>query len=159
MTAAIKSKSDTDSDRAHPDSGTFPAGTARQMEEHRQLGGWIDALREKGERDAESLRSTLDGLRFFLLEHFVHEESHDGLFTLLRETRAADRNIEALRQEHVEMLQRLDRLMRRLEEADASVDEMTRAQIGELVSLIEAHEEWENALLQEALMTDFGGSG
>jgi iron-sulfur cluster repair protein YtfE (RIC family) len=136
-----------------PISGTYPAGTARQREEHHQLNGWVEALRVD---DPVELKTALKGMRRFLLEHFAHEEADDGLFPLLRDTYGRERQLEALRHEHREMLARMDRLQGLLTPAIASVDEMTRHQIDELVCLVEAHEEWENALLQEALITDIG---
>lgn len=135
-----------------PVSGTYPLGTARQHEEHQRIHGWLKALRVD---DAGQLISALNGMRSFLMRHFAHEEGASGLFLMLRDARGKERQVEALRQEHREMLERMDRLEGMIR-ADEAVSELTRRQVDELVALVQAHEEWENALLQEALMTDIG---
>lgn len=146
------------------------AGRVREevLREHRDLMELITQLGDRAkrpsstaERWSDELADVLTRLRAALHQHFVEEE--EGPFARelpLGFPHLAGR-LEDLLGEHRSLMDRLDKILRRVTEAtEGTSDPEVRRIRGDVVGFIEAiraHESAENTLLQDAFLEDLGG--
>ena len=117
-------------------------GRARHEHDHAKLRDWLADLRSAPPEEHPEL---LRGLREFLVSHFAHEESEDGLFGFLRRE-ARTHAVEGLQEDHRHIMSQLDDLSAH---PDATA-------LQQWIATMAAHEERETELVQEVLITDVG---
>jgi hemerythrin-like domain-containing protein len=117
----------------------------------------------------EELSRKLSTVRFISqslqrhLEHLMALEEYDGYMDMVAEqTPHLARRVDALRHEHDQLRQAVNRIVPRLERVSHSNPTLVAQlcdELLELVDTLDAHDKKEAALLQEALGRDGGGEG
>ncbi|MBW1878255.1 MAG: hemerythrin domain-containing protein [Deltaproteobacteria bacterium] len=112
--------------------------------------------------DPTSLHRTLQLLRDLQEEastHYRGEEEPDGLFEELR-TRSPENigRVDALQEQHGQLLAGLQQLLDRYEEIQQILDGLNQ-QTTSLLQTMEQHEREEAALVMDAYYLDLGGAG
>ena len=129
--------------------------------EHRELDlqyEAIDTLLAGTTIDAAVLCRHATDLAAVLKSHFEREEQ-DGYFDeIIEQAPRTSREVAALEAEHTELLDRLTQLAGRLSKAVDSAADCTRLsrEFRDFLSDCRGHEERENALIQDAWLTDIG---
>jgi hemerythrin len=140
------------------------------LREHRELMTIIKELGDRAARGADTgehwsaeMAEILTRLRTVLHQHFVGEE--EGAFATefpVAFPHLAGR-LEDILSEHRELMERVDHLLRDVNEASeqATAEEVRRirADVRGFIEAIRTHESAENSLLQEAYLEDVGGRG
>lgn len=134
------------------------AAVARReiAEEHLQIRAVVGDLETTS--DLETLVQRLDELRGLLVSHFAREEAPDGLHRVV--DRAAPRmaaSVQALFDEHRELLERLDGLAERARACLEGPMAEVRRSAADLCRQLHDHEAVESDLLAGALYDDIGG--
>lgn len=156
----VRSKPGAPGDAAGPTVATAlaePAASRREIaREHRQIRSLVAQV--EAIADLEELVPRLNALRALLEVHFAREEAPGGLHQVVDGTapRLAT-SVEALFDEHREMLALLDAATRRAREClEGPITEVRRA-AAELCRRLHEHEAAETDLLAGALYEDIGG--
>ena len=140
------------------------------LREHRELMALIAELGEKAargsdsaERWSEELGELLLPLRTTLHNHFTAEEEGPFANEFPASFPHLAGKLEDLLGEHRDLMERIDQLLRVVNESSerASTDEVKRIRrdVRGFIEAIRAHEAAENTLLQDAYLEDIGGSG
>lgn len=137
----------------------------RTLAEHFALRQQIRALeqllKEHDDPGGENLAKTLTLLEAFdpvLREHFADEERGGYFSEVLRAAPRLSRRAERLAENHIELRERLEKLLDLTQKAADAPDRWQKVTTGlaEFVKTLRAHEDEENDLVREAFMDDLG---
>jgi hypothetical protein len=135
--------------------------TGRIEDDHRELRSRLDALTNKADR--AGVLSSLHELPKMLGEHFADEEVAGGLYEeLARRNPGLEKKLDALRQEHRELLQELEALGGELPSAggaDSAIDEDLQRSIDRCADRLRRHEHAESEMIADVYYSDEGGRG
>ena len=127
-------------------------------EEHHRLRDLLRTLDQT--EDRAEIPVLLDGLRTLLVEHFESEEGPDGLHKAVQQLAPRHvHHVEEVIDEHKELLDSLDELRERARVADDGTWPDVCRGGTDLTQRLREHEERENELFDDSLLTDLGGEG
>lgn len=153
----IRTKTESQDETATSGAVTEAAATRREIaEEHRQIRAVVAELETTS--DLETLLQRLTELRGLLVSHFAREEAPEGLHRVV--DRAAPRlasSVQALFDEHRELLEHLDGLAERARACLEGPMAEVRSSAADLCRQLHEHEAVESDLLAGALYDDIGG--
>lgn len=149
-----------------------PIGDVRDevLREHRELMELITSLQEKAsrysddpERWSEELSEILMPLRTTLHRHFTAEEEGPFANEFPEAFPHLAEKLEDLLGQHRELMDRIDHLLREVNESSERAGkaevQRIRKDVHAFIEAIRVHEASENSLLQDAYLEDLGGSG
>ncbi len=138
----------------HPASAERSGSSDSIAEEHRELRQTLDRLEATPE--PARLVSVLEDLGRQLEVHFAEEEGEEGLVKAIDTSNAQSvRCLERLFEEHKHFVVRIDDLAKRLRALRSEVTAV-HGELRHLCGELRAHEERENQLLTESVLTDVG---
>jgi hypothetical protein len=109
-------------------------------------------------RKVDPTSESLEAVEFFLLEQLAAEEGHHGLFEqIIRMTPRLCARVAQLRDEHARLREAIENL-HQLRDLDAPSG-LIHATVEALLDGLQHHSAAEQALLQEAWLTDLGAAG
>ena len=140
------------------------------LREHRELMELITSLQEKAarysddaERWSEELGEILMPLRTTLHRHFTAEEEGPFAKDFPEAFPHLAGKLEDLMGEHRDLMDRIDHLLREVNESSERAGkaevQRIRKDVHAFIEAIRVHEAAENNLLQDAYLEDIGGSG
>jgi hemerythrin len=138
-----------------------PASSAardRIDEEHHRLRELLKTLNQS--EDRTRLPSLLDELREVLVTHFESEEGPEGLHKAVQQLAPRHvHHVEEVIDEHTQLLDSLDDLRERARTMNEGTWPDVQRGVTDLTERLREHEERENELFDDSLLTDLGGEG
>ena len=128
---------------------------ARRVAELRK---WWTELDELGIRKFGEMAFRVQELRDLLAEHFADEERGGYLGSALAVAPQFASQAATLCTEHAQFLERLDHLVARLRDSEATSNywRASRSEIEQVIADLRRHEQRENAIVQAAFEQDLG---